>query len=73
MAQEPKKKTAGEAPDPHAASKEIYEWIQSLLFALVAVALLVTFLFHVIDVVGSSMVPTCISESIMAMPAVVAI
>ena len=58
MAQEPKKKTAGEAPDPHAASKEIYEWIQSLLFALVAVALLFTFLFHVIDVVGSSMVPT---------------
>ena len=53
-----KKKTAGEAPDPYAASKELYDWILCLLFALIVCVLLFAFVFHVIDVVGSSMVPT---------------
>ncbi len=58
MATEKKKQTAGEAPDPYAASKELYDWIYCLLFALVVCVLLFAFVFQVIDVVGSSMVPT---------------
>ena len=58
MAIEKKKQTAGEAPDPYAASKELYDWIYCLLFALVVCVLLFAFVFQVIDVVGSSMVPT---------------
>lgn len=58
MANELKKKTAGEAPDPFAANKELYDWIYCLLFALVAAVLLFSFVVHPIDVVGSSMVPT---------------
>ena len=58
MAKEPKKKTAGEAPDPYAASKELYDWIYCLLFALIVCVLLFAFVVHPIDVVGSSMVPT---------------
>ena len=57
MANDNKKKTAT-APDPYAASKELYDWILCLLFALVVCVLLFAFVFHVIDVVGSSMVPT---------------
>ena len=58
MAKEKKKQTAAEAPDPYAASKELYDWILCLLFALVVCVLLFAFCFHVIDVVGSSMFPT---------------
>ena len=58
MANDKKKQTAGGAPDPYAASKELYDWILCLLFALVVCVLLFAFAFHVIDVVGSSMVPT---------------
>ena len=53
-----KKKTAGEAPDPYASAKDLYDWILCLLFALIVCVLLFSFVFHVIDVVGSSMVPT---------------
>ena len=53
-----KKKMAGEAPDPYASAKELYDWILCLLFALIVCVLLFAFVFHVIDVVGSSMVPT---------------
>ena len=58
MAKEKKKQAAAEAPDPYAASKELYDWILCLLFALVVCVLLFAFCFHVIDVVGSSMFPT---------------
>ena len=58
MAKEKKKQTASQAPDPYAASKELYDWILCLLFALVVCVLLFAFCFHVIDVVGSSMFPT---------------
>ena len=58
MASNMKKQTAGEAPDPYAASKELYDWILCLLFALIVCVLLFAFVFRVIDVVGSSMVPT---------------
>ena len=58
MANDTKKKTAGEAPDPNASSKELYDWIYCLLFALITAVLLFAFVVHPIDVVGSSMVPT---------------
>ena len=58
MADKMKKKTAGEAPDPNASSKELYDWIYCLLFALIVAVLLFSFVVHPIDVVGSSMVPT---------------
>ncbi len=58
MAKNTKNQTAEAAPDPHAASKELYDWILCLLFALVVCVLLFTFVVHPIDVVGSSMVPT---------------
>ncbi len=58
MANDLKKKTAGEAPDPYASSKELYDWIYCLLFALIVAVLLFSFIVHPIDVVGSSMVPT---------------
>jgi signal peptidase I, bacterial type len=58
MAKNMKNQTAGETPDPFAASKEIYDWILCLLFALIVCVLLFSFVFHAIDVVGSSMVPT---------------
>ena len=58
MADKMKKKTAGEAPDPNASSKELYDWIYCLLFALIVAVLPFSFVVHPIDVVGSSMVPT---------------
>ena len=58
MANDTKKKTAGEAPDPNASSKELYDWIYCLLFALITAVLLFAFVVHPIDVVGSSMFPT---------------
>lgn len=58
MAKNTKNQSAEAAPDPHAASKELYDWILCLLFALVVCVLLFTFVVHPIDVVGSSMVPT---------------
>ena len=58
MADKMKKKTAGEAPDPNASCKELYDWIYCLLFALIVAVLLFSFVVHPIDVVGSSMVPT---------------
>jgi len=58
MAKDKKKQTAGETPDPYAASKELYDWILCLIFALIVCVLLFAFAFHVIDVVGSSMFPT---------------
>ena len=53
-----KKKTAGEAPDPYASTKDLYDWILCLLFALIGAVLLFSFGVRPIDVVGYSMVPT---------------
>ena len=58
MANNMKKQTAGAKPDPYASVRELYDWIYCLLFALVVFVVLFAFVFHVIDVVGSSMVPT---------------
>ncbi len=40
------------------AHKEIYEWIQCVVFALVCCVLIFVFVARVIDVVGVSMIPT---------------
>ena len=58
MANNMKKQTAGAKPDPYAAVRELYDWIYCLLFALVVCVVLFAFVFHAIDVVGTSMVPT---------------
>ncbi len=58
MSNNARKQTAGAAPDPYASVRETYDWILCLISALVACVLVFAFAFHVIDVVGSSMVPT---------------
>ena len=53
-----KNQTAVAKPDRYASVRELYDWIYCLLFALIVCVILFAFVFHVIDVVGSSMVPT---------------
>ena len=57
MAAPRKKKKAlpVEGQDPYAADKELYDWIQCLLVALIICVLLFVFFIRVIDVVGGSM------------------
>ena len=50
-----KKVLAAEVQDPYAADKELYDWIQCLLAALIICVLLFVFFIRVIDVVGGSM------------------
>ena len=50
-----KKAPAAEARDPYAADKELYDWIQCILAALIICVLLFVFFIRVIDVVGGSM------------------
>ena len=50
-----KKALAAEGKDPYAADKELYDWIQCLLAALIICVLLFVFFIRVIDVVGGSM------------------
>ncbi len=58
MANNMKNQTAVAKPDHYASVRELYDWIYCLLFALIVCVILFAFVFHVIDVVGSSMVPT---------------
>lgn len=53
-----KKKTKAPAPDTADNSREVYEWVQCVVAALIACVLLFTFIGRVIDVVGESMYPT---------------
>ncbi len=57
MAAPRKKKKAlpVEGQDPYAADKELYDWIQCLLVALIICVLLFVFFIRVIDVVGGPM------------------
>ena len=43
---------------PTNSLSEVYDWIQSILFALVFCVLLFVFVVRLVDVVGTSMVPT---------------
>lgn len=45
-------------PDERQLRSSLYDWIQSLLFALILCIFLFIFAFKIIDVNGSSMVPT---------------
>lgn len=45
-------------PDEKQIRSSLYDWIQSLLFALILCIFLFIFAFKIIDVNGSSMVPT---------------
>ncbi len=45
-------------PDERQLRSSLYDWIQSLLFALILCIFLFVFAFKIIDVNGSSMVPT---------------
>ncbi len=40
------------------AKKEVFQWVQSLIFSVIAVALIITFVGRVMRVEGSSMLPT---------------
>ena len=55
-----KKAREAEAELPRAVKKrlEIYDWLQCIVFALVACILVFVFFFRTIDVVGHSMEPT---------------
>lgn len=53
-----KKKTKAPAPDTADNGREVYEWVQCVVAALIACVLLFTFIGRVIDVVGESMYPT---------------
>ncbi len=58
MTAEKKKRATEIETDPDAAGKELYDWILCLIVALVVCVLLFVFVIRVIDVVGTSMVPT---------------
>ena len=49
-------------PPDQKLRKDIYDWIMSMLIALVACLALFVFCVHIIDVSGSSMVPTLHNE-----------
>lgn len=53
-----KKKTEDELPKELRARKEIYDWIQCLITALIICVVLFVFFIRVIDVSGTSMNPT---------------
>lgn len=49
-----------ESPNPKASKpwKFVYEWMDSLVFAFITILLVFTFLFRIVGVKGTSMVPT---------------
>ena len=51
-------KTAESAAAAHTAGAELYDWFQSIITALLICVLAFVFLFRVIGVIGTSMVPT---------------
>ena len=52
------KKKMTKAERALAEQKESYDWIQSIISALIICIVLFLFLFRIMDVSGSSMVPT---------------
>ncbi len=55
-----KKKTEEEVPKELALRRDLYDWIQSLMVALIICILLFLLVIRVIDVSGSSMFPTLV-------------
>ena len=61
-----KPEIAADAAEPaalsHTAGAELYDWFQSIITALLICVLVFVFLFRVIGVIGTSMVPTLSDE-----------
>lgn len=49
---------SNDSMDPNASRREVYDWIQCVVGALVFCVLLFSFFVRLVDVVGSSMYPT---------------
>ena len=61
MSRTEKKKTNTEKMPAPNRRRELYDWIQSLMIALIVCVVLFIFFIRVIDVSGTSMVPTLIN------------
>ena len=58
MADKTPKQPKGQAPKAQESKGDLYYWLQALVAALLSIILIFTFVVRVINVVGSSMVPT---------------
>lgn len=51
--------------EPIDIKREIFSWVESLIFSMIAVSLIITFLVRPVRVEGSSMLPTLIENEVM--------
>mgnify|MGYP002685437218 CR=1 FL=1 len=58
MSRKKRKAQAAEAPDIEASGKDMYDWVQCLIVALIICVVFFAFFVRIIDVVGTSMNPT---------------
>ena len=58
MSRKKRKAQAAEMPDIEASSKDMYDWVQCLIVALIICVVFFAFFVRIIDVVGTSMNPT---------------
>ena len=58
MSRKKRKAQAVEVPDIEASGKDMYDWVQCLIVALIICVIFFAFFVRIIDVVGTSMNPT---------------
>ena len=58
MSRKKRKAQAAEVPDIEASGKDMYDWVQCLIVALIICVVFFAFFVRIIDVVGTSMNPT---------------
>lgn len=58
MSRNKRKAQATEVPDIEASGKDMYDWVQCLIVALIICVVFFAFFVRIIDVVGTSMNPT---------------
>lgn len=58
MSRKKRKARAAEVPDIEASGKDMYDWVQCLIVALIICVVFFAFFVRIIDVVGTSMNPT---------------
>ena len=58
MSRKKRKAQAVEAPDIEASGRDMYDWVQCLIVALIICVVFFAFFVRIIDVVGTSMNPT---------------
>ena len=58
MSRKKRKAQAVEVPDIEASGKDMYDWVQCLIVALIICVVFFAFFVRIIDVVGTSMNPT---------------